>query len=73
MEEEFRSKTLDTSTLGPIKIERNNDTARAKMVRDALDALAMQSDITVEEHWTLGKLARIASDVTLARLGRMLK
>lgn len=64
---------LDTSTLGPIRCDPNAEAGRAKIVRDALEHLAMDKALTVEEHWALNKLRRIASDTTLARLGRMLK
>ncbi len=64
---------IDTSTLGPIKIDPNKMGTRAKMVRDALKGIAMRPECTIEEHWTFNKLARVASNETLDLLGRMLK
>lgn len=64
---------LDTSTLGQILCDPNAEAARAKIVRDALEAMGMRPECTIDEHWAFNKLARIASNETLARLGRMLK
>lgn len=54
-------------------MEAVTDADRANQIREAMAVLAMDRTITIEEHWALNKLARIASDELLARLGRMLR
>lgn len=70
---EYGAFLMTNPTLGPIRIDHNAIKARAKIVREALDTLSMDTNISIEEHWALGKLLRVASETTLARLGRMLK
>ena len=65
---------IDTSTLGPIKIDPTKMAAtRAKMVRDALEAMGNRPECAIDERWGFLRLARIASNETLDLLGRMLK
>jgi len=39
---------IDTSTLGPIKVDPNKMGTRAKMVRDALEGIAMRPECTIK-------------------------
>lgn len=57
-------KPIDTSELGPVKIDANADAARAKIVRDAMRATG---------NYHLGVAAGLCDDAVLAKLGRMLK
>ena len=69
------TEKLDTSTLGPVRVEHDADAARAKLVRDALNATAkgaIERDQEEAALW-LELLAERADDTTLACLGRMLK
>jgi hypothetical protein len=61
-------KPLDTSELGPIRVEPNQDAARAKIVKDAIREIANNSLFT---YWD--DILTFESDTNLAKLGRMLR
>ena len=63
---------LDTSTLGPIRVDPNDLAIRARVVREALIA-ATENDPSSEVAHFGQWVANHASPVTLAKLGRMLK
>lgn len=56
---------------GPVRVDPDAAAARARVVRQALAACAVE-DSDVAHHAAL-MLSRNASDETLAKLGRMLK
>jgi hypothetical protein len=63
---------LDTSTLGPIRVEPNAIAERARVVREALEHLRCRSGDYYEER-ALRFVISAASDDTLAKLGRLVK
>jgi hypothetical protein len=65
-------RPLDTSTLGPIRVEPNAVAERARVVREALRSLSVDSTDRSECE-ALAMVVIWASDEALARLGRMLK
>lgn len=66
------SHPLDTATLGPIRVEPNAITERARVVREALLAAGADS-FSPTEMDALSHLADVARDETLAELGRLLR
>lgn len=65
---------IDTSKLGPIRVDPDAEAARAKLVRDALNLLITEAQ--GEEFMVLAAMDHLrtqASDVLLARLGRLLR
>jgi hypothetical protein len=65
-------RPLDTSTLGPIRVEPNAIADRARVVREALMAAARdEPDYRVVA--SLEVAAELASDETLAKLGRLIR
>lgn len=63
------TRALDTSTLGPIRVEPNAIAERARVVREALRSLSNEpgcGDLFM-------LLGQSASDDALAKLGRLLK
>lgn len=68
------SESIDTSNLGPIKVDESITAFRAKMVREAL--LLISHDLEKEGHIyraTAFNCAAAAQDDVLAKLGRLLK
>lgn len=69
------NKPLDTSTLGPIRIEPNQDAERARLVREAMAEIAIASrqngNLELSQMWH--DLSSFESDIILARFGRMLR
>lgn len=70
-EEDFWGRPFAT---GPVRVDPDADAARAKVVREALMAVAVEPGArgTVVAH-SLRRLAHYANDTTLAKLGRLLK
>ena len=66
-------KPLDTSTLGPIKLDYDFTKARAKLVRQAMLQIAsdIELDTALAPMWH--DLANYTPDELLAKLGRLLK
>lgn len=65
-------RPLDTSTLGPIRVEPNAIADRARVVREALMAAAKdEPDYRVVA--CLEVAAELATDETLAKLGRLIR
>lgn len=64
---------IDTSTLGPIKVDPNKMGTRAKMVRDAIHSLSLNPALTRDERHAFGLVSYYAKNETLDLLGRMLK
>lgn len=65
---------IDTSTLGPIKVDTSVTAFRAQVVRDAL--LLISRELEKEGHVyraTAFNCAAAAQDDVLAKLGRLLK
>ena len=66
---------IDTSTLGPVRVEPRVIAERARLVREALEALAGEAYAAGEprEGAMFDALAMLGSDAALAKLGRLLK
>lgn len=60
-----------TAKLGPIRLDPNSQAERARVVREALRAAAMEETGKAHEH--LWQAAALASDGTLTKLKRLLK
>ena len=67
--EQATVKPLDTSTLGPIKVDADADAARARMVRAAISSLS--NEFGCGDLFCL--LAQSGTDAALAKLGRLLR
>lgn len=66
---------IDTSALGPVRLDPNAVAERARLVREALEALAGEAYAAGEprEGAMFDALAMLGSDAALAKLGRLLK
>lgn len=76
-ETEFWGRPVDTSTLGPVRVDPDATAARARMVREALmearkAAVARPGGVRGDIWRAFNDLCD-ADDETLAHLGRLLK
>lgn len=71
------TRPLDTATLGPIRVEPNAIAERARVVREALRHIACDpaccAELPLQDRDLAWGLCTLASDETLAKLGRLLK
>lgn len=65
-------RPLDTSTLGPIRVEPCAIAERARVVREALQCVAATEGLPFEDRGWACRMAD-CGDATLAKLGRLLK
>lgn len=63
---------IDTSTLGPVRVDPDAQAARARVVREALIAATEKDPLSQVAHFSRW-VAHHATDETLAKLGRLLK
>jgi len=69
-------RPLDTSTLGPIRVEPNAIAERARVVREALRHIACDptcAELPFQDRELAWGLCTAGADETLAKLGRLLR
>jgi hypothetical protein len=69
-------RPLDTSTLGPIRVEPNAIADRARVVREALRHIATDptcADLPPQDRELAWGLSTAGADETLAMLGRLIR